>query len=68
MGCNLQVAVIFHDFHVLVTVAKRRTPRVETQSYEAANDYHEMAVKDLKLSQLQLLRVSFIHARQKFWE
>ncbi|VDO30970.1 unnamed protein product [Onchocerca flexuosa] len=59
-----KVAVIFHDFHVLVTVAKRRTPRLETQPAEAANDYHEIAVKDLKLKQLQLLRLEHYKANQ----
>ncbi|VDN59171.1 unnamed protein product [Dracunculus medinensis] len=56
-----KIAVIFHDFHVLVTVAKRDLPVF--QANDSANDlssnFHEMAVKDLKLKQLQLLRVSF---------
>ncbi|MCP9256999.1 Glycerophosphocholine phosphodiesterase GPCPD1 [Dirofilaria immitis] len=59
-----KIAVIFHDFHVLVTVAKRRTPRLEAQPAEAANDYHEIAVKDLKLKQLQLLRLEHYKANQ----
>ncbi|KAL3989752.1 Glycerophosphoryl diester phosphodiesterase family protein [Acanthocheilonema viteae] len=59
-----KIAVIFHDFHVLVTVAKRRIPRLETQPPEAANDYHEIAVKDLRLKQLQLLRLEHYKANQ----
>uniref|UniRef100_A0AAF5Q5Q9 GP-PDE domain-containing protein n=1 Tax=Wuchereria bancrofti TaxID=6293 RepID=A0AAF5Q5Q9_WUCBA len=58
-----KIAVIFHDFHVLVTVAKRRTPRLESQPPEAANDYHEIAVKDLRLKQLQLLRLEHYKAQ-----
>ncbi|CAG9531972.1 unnamed protein product [Cercopithifilaria johnstoni] len=59
-----KIAVIFHDFHVLVAVAKRRTPRIEAQPPEAANDYHEIAVKDLRLKQLQLLRLEHYQANQ----
>uniref|UniRef100_A0AAF5Q3E4 GP-PDE domain-containing protein n=1 Tax=Wuchereria bancrofti TaxID=6293 RepID=A0AAF5Q3E4_WUCBA len=58
-----KIAVIFHDFHVLVSVAKRWTPRLESQPPEAANDYHEIAVKDLRLKQLQLLRLEHYKAQ-----
>ncbi|VDK76244.1 unnamed protein product, partial [Litomosoides sigmodontis] len=58
------IAVIFHDFHVLVTVAKRCTLRLAAQPPEAANDYHEIAVKDLRLKQLQLLRLEHYKANQ----
>ncbi|VDK35919.1 unnamed protein product [Gongylonema pulchrum] len=57
-----KIAVIFHDFHVLVTVAKRRIPCAESQTSDVTSDYHEMAVKDLKLSQLQLLRLEHYKA------
>ncbi|VIP00089.1 Hypothetical 90.8 kDa protein T05H10.7 in chromosome II, putative [Brugia malayi] len=58
-----KIAVIFHDFHVLVTVAKRRIPCLEIQPLKASNDYHEIAVKDLKLKQLQLLRLEHYKAQ-----
>ncbi|KAI1710854.1 glycerophosphoryl diester phosphodiesterase family domain-containing protein [Ditylenchus destructor] len=41
-------AVIFHDFHVLVSVAKKSPSIV---------DFHQLAVKDLRLDQLRLLQV-----------
>lgn len=60
-----QIAVIYHDFHVLVSVAKRHstgtlpdvTHSSDTNS-EKHVDYHEIPVKDLKLNQLKLLMVS----------
>ncbi|VDN02966.1 unnamed protein product [Thelazia callipaeda] len=59
-----KVAVIFHDFHVLVTVAKRRTPCLVTEPHGAASDYHQLAVKDLKLNQLHLLRLEHYKVNQ----
>lgn len=83
------VPIIFHDFHVLIRVAKRsnsehsppptlnnnqlnpnsalnaKSPSGEpTQPLFAGQhnlhaDFHEIAVKDLKLQQLQLLHVGF---------
>lgn len=58
-----KVPVIFHDFHVLVSVAKR-TPSV-SDLHQAPPDSaqngvgaHVLAVRDLTLSQLRLLHVS----------
>ncbi|VDM38339.1 unnamed protein product [Toxocara canis] len=55
-----KVAVIFHDFHVLVSVAKRLSPHLATVNNDSNNDYHELAVKELKLKQLQLLHVCYL--------
>ncbi|KAK5986937.1 hypothetical protein GCK32_019566, partial [Trichostrongylus colubriformis] len=61
-----KVAVIYHDFHVLVSVAKRHSSgsfhevlRPSDIHSEKHIDYHEIPVKDLKLSQLKLLMVRF---------
>jgi hypothetical protein len=61
-----KIPVIFHDFHVLVSVAKR-APSIDDLANPAlantktgAVEEHELAVKDLKFSQLRLLHVSFI--------
>ncbi|RCN30769.1 hypothetical protein ANCCAN_23455, partial [Ancylostoma caninum] len=56
-----KVAIIYHDFHVLVSVAKRHPQGVPEVLHPADMhsekhiDYHEIPVKDLKLSQLKLL-------------
>ncbi|KAE9550858.1 hypothetical protein FO519_005939 [Halicephalobus sp. NKZ332] len=57
------VAVIFHDFHVLVSVAKRSGSTIDLnnsleKSDNVVTDYHELAVKDLKLNQLRLLHLN----------
>ncbi|VDK53083.1 unnamed protein product [Anisakis simplex] len=54
-----KIAVIFHDFHVLVNVAKRKPHHLGSESQ---NDYHELAVKDLKLKQLHLLHLEHYQA------
>ncbi|XGW08327.1 hypothetical protein V3C99_011000 [Haemonchus contortus] len=69
-----KVAVIYHDFHVLVSVAKRHSsgnfPEVLKPSdihSEKHIDYHEIPVKDLKLNQLKLLmldHISFPHHKE----
>uniref|UniRef100_A0A0K0CV86 GP-PDE domain-containing protein n=1 Tax=Angiostrongylus cantonensis TaxID=6313 RepID=A0A0K0CV86_ANGCA len=51
-----KVAVIYHDFHVLVSVAKLLRP--SNLHNEKNVDFHEIPVKDLKLHQLKLLMVS----------
>jgi glycerophosphocholine phosphodiesterase GPCPD1 len=81
-----RVPIIFHDFHVLIRVAKRIStndsppskppqsnkldPSSALKSKPSASepaqlasklfqpDFHEIAVKDLRLQQLQLLHVS----------
>uniref|UniRef100_A0A0N5AG98 Glycerophosphocholine phosphodiesterase GPCPD1 n=1 Tax=Syphacia muris TaxID=451379 RepID=A0A0N5AG98_9BILA len=57
-----KIPVIFHDFHVLISVAKRSSSTVNLSSKESSSDFHEMAVKDLKLKQLQLLRLDHLNA------
>lgn len=47
-----KIPVIFHDFHVMVSVAKR--------SQAPEKDVHQMAVKDLKLDQLRLLHLDHV--------
>ncbi|KAK0393636.1 hypothetical protein QR680_000327 [Steinernema hermaphroditum] len=58
-----KVAVVFHDFHVLVSVAKR-TPSLLNLTCDADKrqivDLHEMAVKDLKYEQLRLLHLDHV--------
>uniref|UniRef100_A0A914YYI7 GP-PDE domain-containing protein n=1 Tax=Panagrolaimus superbus TaxID=310955 RepID=A0A914YYI7_9BILA len=45
-----KIPVIFHDFHVMVSVAKRSPEK----------DVHQIAVKDLKLDQLRLLHLDHV--------
>ncbi|TKR80326.1 hypothetical protein L596_014415 [Steinernema carpocapsae] len=55
-----RTAIIFHDFHVLVSVAKRATTQLLEPGKPLATpvvELHEMAVKDLKLKQLHLLHI-----------
>uniref|UniRef100_A0A1I7RWK8 GP-PDE domain-containing protein n=1 Tax=Bursaphelenchus xylophilus TaxID=6326 RepID=A0A1I7RWK8_BURXY len=80
-----KIAIIFHDFHVLVAVAKRSTcspganlsketeaaavgtsgpQRPSLGLQNAMSDYHEIAVKDLKLQQLRLLHVEHYQAQE----
>ncbi|WKX96536.1 hypothetical protein Q1695_012736 [Nippostrongylus brasiliensis] len=65
-----KIAVIYHDFHVLVSVAKRHysghemLPAADTK-LEKNIDYHEIPVKDLKLSQLKLLMLDHVKFPQK---
>ncbi|KAI6219631.1 hypothetical protein M3Y95_01087200 [Aphelenchoides besseyi] len=68
-----KVPIVFHDFHVLVNVAKR-TPSIDDLSVppDGANniktngvDEHEIAVKDLKHAQLRLLHLDHVqHEKQ----
>ncbi|PAV64887.1 hypothetical protein WR25_07443 [Diploscapter pachys] len=67
-----KVAVIYHDFHVLVNVARRShsvvdLPKMDEDQKELMErtDYHEIAVKDLKLRQLKLLMLDHINATSK---
>uniref|UniRef100_A0A914Z835 GP-PDE domain-containing protein n=1 Tax=Panagrolaimus superbus TaxID=310955 RepID=A0A914Z835_9BILA len=59
-----KIAVIFHDFHVLVSVTKRSGStldlRASAEKFDetVATDFHELAVKDLKHQQLKLLHLS----------
>jgi len=46
-----KIPVIFHDFHVMVSVAKR---------FETEKDEYQLAVKDLKLEQLRLLYLDHV--------
>ncbi|CAD5229695.1 unnamed protein product [Bursaphelenchus okinawaensis] len=81
-----KIAVVFHDFHVLVAVAKRSTSSKEIdvnrgtdaaafgksgpqkphpENIQIGNaDYHEIAVKDLRLQQLRLLHVEHYQAQE----
>ncbi|KAI6204440.1 Glycerophosphocholine phosphodiesterase GPCPD1 [Aphelenchoides besseyi] len=66
-----KIAVIFHDFHVLVSVAKRTHLSTPTDGSSGPQrkskpnaDHHEIAVKDLKLEQLQLLHVEHYKAME----
>jgi glycerophosphocholine phosphodiesterase GPCPD1 len=52
-----KVPIVFHDFHVLVNVAKRSNDDVSSTQTSGVEE-HELAVKDLKFSQLRLLHVS----------
>ncbi|CAI4224742.1 unnamed protein product [Auanema sp. JU1783] len=56
-----KVAVIYHDFHVLVSVAKRG---VNSSRMDEGVDYHEIAIKDLKLNQLKLLNLDHVSKRE----
>ncbi|KIH67577.1 glycerophosphodiester phosphodiesterase family protein [Ancylostoma duodenale] len=66
-----KVAIIYHDFHVLVSVAKRHPQGVPEVLHPADMhsekhiDYHEIPVKDLKLSQLKLLMLDHVNFPQK---
>ncbi|CAJ0606664.1 unnamed protein product [Cylicocyclus nassatus] len=64
-----KVAVIYHDFHVLVSVAKRHPPLPEILHpadvhSEKLIEFYEIPVKDLKLSQLKLLMLDHVNYRQ----
>jgi glycerophosphocholine phosphodiesterase GPCPD1 len=74
-----KTAIVFHDFHVLVSVAKRSSSLLDlsgitsnSSSSEAHSpggnsqmiDFHELAVKDLKLTQLQLLHLEHYKATE----
>lgn len=54
--------IIYHDFHVLVEVA-HRTGIAGEKIYEEA--HHQMAIKDLKLGQLNLLHFEHVHVKMK---
>uniref|UniRef100_A0A1I7RPJ2 Glycerophosphocholine phosphodiesterase GPCPD1 n=2 Tax=Bursaphelenchus xylophilus TaxID=6326 RepID=A0A1I7RPJ2_BURXY len=59
-----KVPIIFHDFHVLVSVAKR-IPSIQelnlaNETINGSVDAHELAVKDLTLSQLRLLHLDHV--------
>ncbi|GMR36585.1 hypothetical protein PMAYCL1PPCAC_06780 [Pristionchus mayeri] len=59
-----KIAVIYHDFHVLLSVARRTRDGLNVEP--ASTDYHEMALKDLTLSQLQLLKMDHLaHPEQQ---
>lgn len=59
-----KIAVIYHDFHVLLSVARRTKDGVNVEP--SSTDYHEMALKDLTLSQLQLLKMDHLaHPEQQ---
>uniref|UniRef100_A0A915ESG3 GP-PDE domain-containing protein n=1 Tax=Ditylenchus dipsaci TaxID=166011 RepID=A0A915ESG3_9BILA len=49
-----KIAIVFHDFHVMVSVAKR-SPSVTEDGISPA-----LAVKDLKLNQLRLLHLDHV--------
>ncbi|GMT14848.1 hypothetical protein PFISCL1PPCAC_6145 [Pristionchus fissidentatus] len=53
-----KIAVIYHDFHVLLSVAKRA--KDGTAIEHSPTDFHEMALKDLTLKQLQLLKMDHV--------
>uniref|UniRef100_A0A8R1Z3N2 GP-PDE domain-containing protein n=1 Tax=Pristionchus pacificus TaxID=54126 RepID=A0A8R1Z3N2_PRIPA len=53
-----KIAVIYHDFHVLLSVARRNKEGVNVEPQ--STDYHEMALKDLTLSQLELLKMDHL--------
>jgi glycerophosphocholine phosphodiesterase GPCPD1 len=63
-----KVPIVFHDFHVLVSVAKRSPSINETMikpDFEGIRrkkslDMHQLAVKDLKLDQLRLLHLDHV--------
>ncbi|KAI6183696.1 hypothetical protein M3Y97_00516800 [Aphelenchoides bicaudatus] len=60
-----KVPIIFHDFHVLVSVAKR-SPSIDDLATNNNNvkpggvEEHELAVKDLKFNQLRLLHLDHV--------
>ncbi|CAI5442386.1 unnamed protein product [Caenorhabditis angaria] len=66
-----KIAVIYHDFHVLVSVARRDghalppPPTMDSFKDVTNLDYHELPVKDLKLSQLKLLMLDHLSFPQK---
>ncbi|CAD6193768.1 unnamed protein product [Caenorhabditis auriculariae] len=67
-----KVAIIYHDFHVLVSVARRGLSSSDltklasgNESYDGSLDFHELPVKDLKLSQMKLLMLDHLAFPQK---
>jgi glycerophosphoryl diester phosphodiesterase len=67
-----RVPIIFHDFHLLVKVAKRSTSNgLNANSNQLnpkknninASDFHEISVQDLKIEQLHLLHVEHYQAQ-----
>uniref|UniRef100_A0A914WIA2 Glycerophosphocholine phosphodiesterase GPCPD1 n=1 Tax=Plectus sambesii TaxID=2011161 RepID=A0A914WIA2_9BILA len=69
-----KIPVIFHDFHVSVSVAKRSTsylnlsqPDWKGAAENVSNpiEQHVLAVKDLKLYQLHLLHLSHLKEKEK---
>jgi hypothetical protein len=69
---NLKIPVIFHDFHVLVTVAKRVNTSADSDTEDGLKkepgvDFYQLAVKDLNLNQLQLLHVCSAQMSLKFY-
>lgn len=55
-----KIPIIFHDFHVLVSVAQRSDLNSQSSKLEkitAIDNFHEIAIKDLRLRQLRLLHV-----------
>ncbi|CAD5210167.1 unnamed protein product [Bursaphelenchus okinawaensis] len=67
-----KIPIIFHDFHVLVSVAKR-IPSIQdlslaSEKQNGSVDAHELAVKDLTLSQLRLLHLDHVHHKNSLDE
>jgi glycerophosphoryl diester phosphodiesterase len=67
-----KVPVVFHDFHVMVTVAKRQpTSATDSDTDDGGKkpalaegvDFYQLAVKDLNLNQLRLLHLDHIHKK-----
>lgn len=62
--------VVFHDFHVMVSVAKRVPTSTDSDTddgkkpAESGVDFYQLAVKDLKLNQLRLLHLEHVHKHQ----
>lgn len=61
-----KIPVVYHDFHVMVTVARRVPTTTDSDTddgkkpAEAGVDFYQLAVKDLKLSQLRLLHLDHV--------
>ncbi|EFO82525.1 hypothetical protein CRE_00435 [Caenorhabditis remanei] len=52
--------VVYHDFHLLVTVAGRDSPNNTPTASGENKSLHEIAIKDLTLAQLKLLHFEHI--------
>ncbi|KAI6219558.1 hypothetical protein M3Y99_01653700 [Aphelenchoides fujianensis] len=67
-----KIPIVFHDFHVLVSVAKR-SPSIDDLSCPPASllkaagagEAHELAVRDLKYSQLRLLHLDHVEHEKR---
>ena len=66
-----KIPIVFHDFHVMVSVAKRVPTSTDSDTDdgkkppEAGVDFYQLAVKDLKLNQLRLLHLDHVQHKSE---